>query len=304
MVERHNRTLENMLSLWTNERQTDWDHHIPLLSMAYRSSPHKSTGETPNLLMLGREVTLPVDLIMEEPPEEPGEEPPNLSGYAADLLERMHMVNEAARKVMTQQMVSQKRQYDQNVRLTCYQPGEVVWLHHMAGKKGRSPKLLRKWTGPYVIRTKISEVTYRIQASPRSKSQVIHGDRLKPCYGTTAEELGFPDRGVLSQPSEATPGPSQEEPALTPEGTVSEPERLEGQKGGGHSAEDEVQSEGEAPSPSPLHQHPPRRRRRRAREPPIDQSIEPTRPATPPPASQRRTRTGRVVKPPTRFGWD
>lgn len=57
MVKRHNRALEGMLSLWTNTYQDDWDEHLPLLAMAYRSAPHETTGETPNVMNLGREVT-------------------------------------------------------------------------------------------------------------------------------------------------------------------------------------------------------------------------------------------------------
>ena len=101
--------------------------------------------------MLGREVTLPVDLFLEAPLGEQ-EEQQNMSSYAADLLDRMYTVNEAARAVMTKQMISQKRHYDHNVRLVKYKPGDVVWLHHAAVKKGRSPKLTRPWKGPYVIK--------------------------------------------------------------------------------------------------------------------------------------------------------
>ena len=65
MVERHNRTLEAMLSIWTNRLQDDWDQHLSLLAIAYRSAPHSTTGETPYVLNLGGEVTLPVDLLYE-----------------------------------------------------------------------------------------------------------------------------------------------------------------------------------------------------------------------------------------------
>merc|ERR1711893_445229 len=146
MVERMNRTLKDMLAHCVSERQTDWNQHLPLLAMAYRSAPHSTTAESPNLLMLGREVTLPVDLVVEPLPEKV-EEPPNLSGYADDLLERMRLVNQAARAMMTQQLQSQKRHFDQNVHLTVHRPGDVVWLKLHASKKGKSPKLMRRWGG-------------------------------------------------------------------------------------------------------------------------------------------------------------
>lgn len=189
MVERHNRTLEGMLSIWTNSHQDDWDQHLPLLSMAYRSAPHETTSETPNMLNLGREVTLPVDLLLEAPPDE--ERDGNLSRYAARLQDRLRTAHEAARASSTSQMISQKRHYDQNVRLVTYKEGDIVLLHNPAKKKGKSFKLTRPWTGPFLIITKISDVTFRIQASPRGKAKVVHADRLKPCVGRRPTDLGF-----------------------------------------------------------------------------------------------------------------
>ena len=63
LVERFNRMLKQMLRIFSAENPKDWDDHLPYLLMAYRSSQHKSTGCTPNLLFLQREITCPVDLM-------------------------------------------------------------------------------------------------------------------------------------------------------------------------------------------------------------------------------------------------
>ena len=49
-------------------------------------------------------------------------------------------------------------------------------------KKGRTKKLHSPWQGPYVVITRIGDVTYRIQAvdNPR-KRKVVHFNRLKLC---------------------------------------------------------------------------------------------------------------------------
>ena len=44
MVERFNRTLEAQLAKFVSEHQRDWDHHLQLLMMAYRTSVHDTTG--------------------------------------------------------------------------------------------------------------------------------------------------------------------------------------------------------------------------------------------------------------------
>ena len=56
MVERFNRTLASMVSMFVNDNHSDWDELLPYLSMAYRATEHETTGMSPNLLMLGREL--------------------------------------------------------------------------------------------------------------------------------------------------------------------------------------------------------------------------------------------------------
>ena len=70
MVERGSQTLGAMLLIWVDTPQMDWDDHLPLLAMAYQSACHSTTGAIPNMLNLGREVTLPVNLLIERTPED------------------------------------------------------------------------------------------------------------------------------------------------------------------------------------------------------------------------------------------
>lgn len=82
MVERLNRTLEDVLSKFVSNHQRDWDQHIPLALMAYRSSVHESTGFSPSMLMFGREIELPIDLLYGPHPEKQG----NLIGSEGSYL--------------------------------------------------------------------------------------------------------------------------------------------------------------------------------------------------------------------------
>ncbi|VDI78350.1 Hypothetical predicted protein [Mytilus galloprovincialis] len=63
MVERLNRTIEDILSKFIGKDQKDWDTHLSVAMMAYRTSVHESTGFSPSMLMFGREIELPIDLI-------------------------------------------------------------------------------------------------------------------------------------------------------------------------------------------------------------------------------------------------
>ena len=59
------------------ESEDDWDLQLPTCMMAYRSSVPRpdSTGETPNMLMLGSEIEVPLDVITASTPDV---EPPSI----------------------------------------------------------------------------------------------------------------------------------------------------------------------------------------------------------------------------------
>ena len=70
MIERFNQTLEAQISKFVSENQKDWDQYVPLLMMAYRTSVHDTTGETPAIMMMARNLRLPTDLFIGRPGEE------------------------------------------------------------------------------------------------------------------------------------------------------------------------------------------------------------------------------------------
>jgi len=64
VVERFHRTLNTMLGKVVSDSQRDWDDKLPIALAAYRASPHESTNFTPNRLFLGREVSMPLDVLL------------------------------------------------------------------------------------------------------------------------------------------------------------------------------------------------------------------------------------------------
>jgi transposase InsO family protein len=64
-VERFKRSLLSMIKSFLRGEQTNWNMNLGCLEGAYRASPHESTGLTPNLLMLGREIRLSYEVTRE-----------------------------------------------------------------------------------------------------------------------------------------------------------------------------------------------------------------------------------------------
>lgn len=69
-VERMNETIISMLSRLVNEVRDDWDDHLHYAMASYRATVQRSTGCTPNLLLLNRENKFPIDLMTGSPPDE------------------------------------------------------------------------------------------------------------------------------------------------------------------------------------------------------------------------------------------
>ena len=87
MVERFNRTIEEMLCKFVAENQRDWDSHLTILMMAYRSSVHETASFTPCELMFGRQIDLPIDLQLGRPEQESGYQ--NKTEYGQHLQGRL-----------------------------------------------------------------------------------------------------------------------------------------------------------------------------------------------------------------------
>ena len=63
MIERFNCTVAQMLATFVKGNRKTWDEHLPFLMLGYRSTVHESTQCTPNELMYGWNVALPIDVI-------------------------------------------------------------------------------------------------------------------------------------------------------------------------------------------------------------------------------------------------
>ena len=59
-----------MVGKVVSEKQRDWDEWLPLVMTAYRASPHAATGFSPDMLTFGREVWMPIDIMLGRPEEE------------------------------------------------------------------------------------------------------------------------------------------------------------------------------------------------------------------------------------------
>ena len=66
-VEKLHKTLRSMLKARVEDNPATWDEHLDVCVMAYRSSVHSSTGHNPFEVMFGREMRMPLDVMVGGP---------------------------------------------------------------------------------------------------------------------------------------------------------------------------------------------------------------------------------------------
>ena len=135
---------------------------------------------------MGHEINLPLDAMTTLPQ---GECDPLSTDYVQDLHNKIIASHDRARRNIKVSLQRQKCNYDRHVTSYKIQQGPYVWLRNTLRKKGLSPKLQMRWTGPYRVLNKLSAVTFRIQRTPHSKQKVINYDKLKVYEGPPIARL-------------------------------------------------------------------------------------------------------------------
>ena len=178
-VERYNRTLIKMIRAYIN-KQENWDLNIGSFTGAYRATPNETTGLTPNMMMLGREIRMPLEVNFSETQTSHA----TMYGKHVDSVRKhIEKSHDLARKHIQTSTVCQQENYDAKKNLFIYNKGDLVWFLDEKRQEGICPKLQRPYTGPCVIINKHNDLVYRVQLNAQGTQRTVHHNRLKPYEG-------------------------------------------------------------------------------------------------------------------------
>ena len=205
-TERANRTLEEMLRAYVNDRQTDWDEHLTAAEIAVNSARQASTGYSPFYLNSGREVTVPLDLAIEEARRSKVPE-------AAEAIHKLHEDLERARANLAKAQQRQAKNVDRHRRDVTFKVGDQVLLStahlKLLGGGDRTAKFAYKYIGPFKIKRVAQNNAYELELPPQMQIHpVLNISRLKP-YHDGREE--FPLRKTGEDRPAPQVGPDGEE---------------------------------------------------------------------------------------------
>ncbi|UYV70128.1 K02A2.6-like, partial [Cordylochernes scorpioides] len=182
LTERLNRTLINMISMYVNVDQRNWDEILPFITHAYNTTIQETTKYSPFFLLYGREPVSILDdtNIFIEPDSEDYDE------YVSKLMEKIVRTRDIVKVNTEKSQAKMINYYNQKHRQTGYEPGDLVALWTPIRKPGKCEKLLRRYFGPYIVLKKISDVNYSIvpEDNPGNRTQptTVHISRIKPYF--------------------------------------------------------------------------------------------------------------------------
>ena len=127
-----NMTLISMIGTLPTETIINWQEQLPTLVHAYKCSPSNATGFSPFYLMFGRHPMLSFDVKF-------GVRTPDIvastsHGYIKKLQRRLDWAYKTASEVNKRESKNSKKQYDQKVKCTKFEPIDLVLVRQEAFK--------------------------------------------------------------------------------------------------------------------------------------------------------------------------
>ena len=162
LTERFNKTICQVLSMYCESNQSDWDEYIPTALFAYRVSSHETTLKSPFEVLYGRSARLPSDLDKNH----------NL------FIKKIDKIWAETKDRITQQGEMKKEKHERDANPNKYSIGDLIRLNQPTTKQGLSPKLRRDiWGGPYVINDIFNNGNIKIVIAGREK--IVNINRIK-----------------------------------------------------------------------------------------------------------------------------
>lgn len=142
LVERWYRTWKDMVSIYCEAMQDDWDDWLPAALYAYNGAKHSTTNFSPNELMMGRQLRSPNELLLSHRVTTID----NYGEYHKSLVEQMDRTRNLADVFTAQEQARQAKYYDRSTvrKKEHFKPGMLVWLYKPPRGNGVT-KLVHRW---------------------------------------------------------------------------------------------------------------------------------------------------------------
>lgn len=180
LVERFHRTWKDMVSLYVDAEQDDWDDFLPCALYAYNGSVHATHGYQPNELMMGRKLRTPAELLRRSNLRRPHQ---TLDAYHEVLMHDLKTAQELAALALQKEQARQAMYYNQRSgrQKTVFKSKQLVWVYKPARGPGIT-KFGHRWRGPGQIVEAAGYDNYLVKMLESGHELVTHCSFLLPYY--------------------------------------------------------------------------------------------------------------------------
>ncbi|UYV81540.1 hypothetical protein LAZ67_20001480 [Cordylochernes scorpioides] len=146
LTKRFDKTLGDMLSMYTGVEQKDWDQVLPYVTFSYNTDKQEASGHTPFFLVhaprkAGTYIVAVLPYLKDEISDD----------YVRELVSRAEEARQLSRSRFLQSQAKDRRLYDHKHTPVYYQKDDLVWVFTSIRKVGLSEKLLKRYFGPYKV---------------------------------------------------------------------------------------------------------------------------------------------------------
>ena len=185
IVERVNRPLKAILTMYVNHMQHEWDLFLNSTIFAINTSTNESTGYAPHFLMYGQMPDLPIDDVL------PTNESVTPIHRAARLIKTFR---KKAKQRLLFSHLKNKKIFDTHRKEHNILVGDLVWRKRGQTKTGETPKLSFHYDGPFMVIHKYGDNSFLImncdpETNARWRYDTVAADRLKAYVERTKADL-------------------------------------------------------------------------------------------------------------------
>jgi hypothetical protein len=173
-----------------------WDQIIDYALFAYRTSQHSSTGYTPSYLLYGRELHMPLEVIIGIPNEEKALAPAN---YAQQIKDNIIQASAKARQHLQTSQRRMKKRFDEKTHLIPIAVGDIIFVRNKL-----STALMPRFKGPYRVLKNMHDKVLEVIPTDNStgtKTITVSIDNVKKAHPELIKQIEFEKRrSLLNEP--------------------------------------------------------------------------------------------------------
>jgi len=155
-LERWHRDLNAFMRATSAREDPNWIAYLPALVLAHNTKEHSATGVTPSLAFLGRELRLPVYLLVELPYGDNR----SIHEHVRGTLDRY---KEVYKYILKKGEAVIRRNSHQCEGKPIWKPGDKCWYLSPRQISGKSLKTTNQWVGPMEVVEWVAPVLVKIR---------------------------------------------------------------------------------------------------------------------------------------------